>query len=45
MRYWGSGNFTIEYNVDNVDEEYERLRSLKVDFVTLQLLLRLVGML
>ena len=33
-QYWGSGNFTIGYNVADVDEEYERLKSLKVDFVT-----------
>lgn len=33
-KYWGSGNFTIGYNVDDVDKEYERLRSLKVDFIT-----------
>lgn len=32
--YWGSGNFTIGYNVDDVDEEYERLKTMKVDFVT-----------
>lgn len=32
--YWGSGNFTIGYNVDDVDEEYKRLKSLKVHFVT-----------
>lgn len=33
--YWGTGNFTIGYNVGDVDEEYERLKSLKVDFVTI----------
>ncbi len=32
--YWGSGNFTIGINVSDVDLEYERLRSLSVDFVT-----------
>ena len=33
-KYWGSGNYTIGYNVEDVDQEYERLKSLKVDFVT-----------
>jgi catechol 2,3-dioxygenase-like lactoylglutathione lyase family enzyme len=34
-KYWGSGNFTIGYNVDDVDGEYERLKSLNVDFETI----------
>ncbi|MGE5604489.1 MAG: VOC family protein [Bacteroidota bacterium] len=33
-KYWGSGNFTIGLNVDDVDKEYERLKSLNIDFVT-----------
>lgn len=32
--YWGSGNFTIGCNVDDVDYEYERLQKLNVRFVT-----------
>lgn len=33
-QFWGSGNITIGYNVDDVDREYERLKALKVDFIT-----------
>lgn len=33
-RYWGSGNFTISFTVDDVDLEYERLKALNVEFVT-----------
>lgn len=33
-RYWGSGNFTLGFNVDDVDKEYERLKSLNLDFIT-----------
>ncbi len=32
--FWGSGNFTIGLNVDDVDQEYERLKSLPVEFIT-----------
>jgi len=32
--HWGSGNFTIGLNVDDVDKEYKRLKSLNVEFVT-----------
>lgn len=33
-KHWGAGNFTIGYNVADVDAEYERLKALNVDFVT-----------
>jgi predicted enzyme related to lactoylglutathione lyase len=33
-KHWGSGNFTIGLNVDNVDKEYERLKSLNVEFIS-----------
>lgn len=33
-KYWGSGNFTIGLNVDDVDKEYERLKFLNIEFVT-----------
>lgn len=33
-KYWGSGNFTVSFMVDDVDAEYERLKALNVDFVT-----------
>jgi len=33
--FWGSGNYTNGYNVADVDQEYERLKSLKVDFITI----------
>ncbi len=33
--YWGSGNFAIEFAVDDVDEEYERLKTMGVEFVAL----------
>lgn len=33
-KYWGSGNFTIGYAVDDVDKEYERLKSLNVEFIS-----------
>src|SRR5690554_6889623 len=32
-KYWGAGNFTIGINVKDVDKEYERLRSLNVNFI------------
>ncbi|MBW4840742.1 MAG: VOC family protein [Paenibacillaceae bacterium] len=31
--YWGSGNFTLGFNVEDVDAEYERLKALDVEFV------------
>jgi predicted enzyme related to lactoylglutathione lyase len=34
-QFWGSGNYTIGYTVADVDQEYERLKSLKVDFITI----------
>lgn len=33
-KYWGSGNFTIGLNVEDVNLEYERLKLLNVEFVT-----------
>ena len=33
-KHWGSGNFTIGLNVEDVDKEYERLKSLDLEFVT-----------
>lgn len=33
-KHWGSGNFTIGFNVDDVDMEYERLKSFDVELVT-----------
>jgi catechol 2,3-dioxygenase-like lactoylglutathione lyase family enzyme len=32
--YGGTGKMTIGFNVDDVDAEYERLKSLGVEFVT-----------
>ena len=32
-RYWGSGNIAIEFHVDDVDEEFERLKKMGVDFI------------
>lgn len=32
--YWGSGNFTLGFNVEDVDKEYERLKALDVEFIT-----------
>ncbi len=31
---WGSGNIALGFNVDDVDLEYERLKSLHVEFIT-----------
>lgn len=31
----GNGSFTISFKVENVDQEYERLKALGVDFVML----------
>lgn len=33
-KYWGSGNFTIGLNVDDVDQEYERLKAQNIEFIT-----------
>ncbi|HYE80970.1 MAG TPA: VOC family protein [Clostridia bacterium] len=33
-KHWGSGNFSIGLNADDVDEEYERLKLLDLEFVT-----------
>ncbi|OKP83684.1 hypothetical protein A3842_00280 [Paenibacillus sp. P3E] len=33
-RYWGSGNITLSFNVDDIDIEYERLKEFDVEFVT-----------
>lgn len=33
-KHWGSGNVTIGLNVDDVDKEYERLKSLNIKFIT-----------
>ncbi|MFD0619902.1 VOC family protein [Paenibacillus sp. GCM10027629] len=33
-RYWGSGNITLSFNVDDIDVEYERLKAFDVEFVT-----------
>jgi len=35
METYGHGGFTIEFEVENVDEEYERLKSLNVPIVEL----------
>lgn len=34
-KFWGSGNITIGLNVDDVDKEYERLKSLDIGFITM----------
>ena len=31
---WGAGNFTLGINVENVDAEYERLKTADVEFIT-----------
>lgn len=33
-KYWGTGNFTMDFHVADVDAEYERLKSLGVEFIT-----------
>ncbi|MFC3748690.1 hypothetical protein [Paenibacillus sp. GCM10012306] len=33
-RYWGSGNITLSFNVDDIDVGYERLKAFDVEFVT-----------
>ena len=33
--YWGSGNIIIEFGVDDVDKEYDRINKLGVDFVAI----------
>lgn len=32
--HWGSGNFTLGFEVEDVDREYARLQELDVEFVT-----------
>jgi uncharacterized glyoxalase superfamily protein PhnB len=32
-KYWGSGNICLEFPVEDVDSEYERLKKLDVEFV------------
>jgi predicted enzyme related to lactoylglutathione lyase len=34
-RYWGSGNITLSFNVDDIDVEYERLKAFDAEFVTI----------
>ncbi|MGG6311605.1 VOC family protein [Paenibacillus macerans] len=34
-QHWGAGNFTLGFNVDDVDAEYGRLKALNVEFVAL----------
>ncbi len=34
-RYWGSGNITLQFMVDDVDAEYERIKAMDVEFVAL----------
>ncbi len=32
-RHWGSGNITLQFMVDDVDAEYERIKAMGVEFV------------
>ncbi|BFH62565.1 VOC family protein [Paenibacillus azoreducens] len=32
--FWGSGNITLSFDVDDIDVEYERLKAFDVKFVT-----------